>query len=144
LPFEETYFDKQKYSQKEQLVKRHVLAVLKWASKTTKESLLCGKGKRALDVGCAYGYTSQVLTKLGYETCALDISAWGTRQAKKGCGGEFLVCDAQSGLPFGSGVFDLVACFDVLEHLACPELALKSMFERMWWRHGFVPLPTRK
>jgi 2-polyprenyl-3-methyl-5-hydroxy-6-metoxy-1,4-benzoquinol methylase len=128
LPFEETYFDKRKYSEKEQLVKRHVLSVLKWSSKISKENLLCGKGKRALDVGCAYGYTSQVLTMLGYETIALDVSAWGVHQAKKGCNGEFLVCDAQTELPFEAGAFDLVTCFDVLEHLAHPESALKSMF----------------
>ncbi|MCW4024675.1 MAG: class I SAM-dependent methyltransferase [Candidatus Bathyarchaeota archaeon] len=128
MTFEETYFDKQKYTKKEQLVKRHVLSVLKWASKISKENLLCGKGKRALDVGCAYGYTSQVLTMLGYETCALDVSTWGVRQAKKGRGGEFLVCDAQTELPFEVDTFDLVACFDVLEHLVNPELALKSMF----------------
>ncbi len=128
MPFEESYFNKQKYREKEQLVKKHVFAVLKWASKTSKQNLLCGKGKRALDVGCAYGYTSQLLTQLGYETIALDISAWGVRQAKKACNGTFLVCDAQASLPFGSDAFDLVTCFDVIEHLACPESALKSMF----------------
>ncbi len=129
VTYEQDYFSNRKYPNKAELVRRHVLSVLRWASKATGTDLLDGQGKAALDVGCAYGYTSQVLTKLGYETCGLDISAWGTRQAKALCGNQFLVCDAQAALPFVGGKFDLVTCFDVLEHLSNPERALLGMFE---------------
>ena len=81
-----------------------------------------------MDVGCACGYTTQVLESLGYEVVGVDISAWGTKQAKTHCNGDFLVCDAQTPLPV-SGGFDLVTCFDVLEHLPEPEKALAGMFE---------------
>lgn len=127
--FEQDYYSSRKYSGKEPLVKRHVLEVLRWASKVLHEDLLNGKGKRALDVGCAYGYASQVLAGLGYETFGTDVSSWGIKQAKKISGGQFLVCDAQSTMPFKAGAFDLVTCFDVLEHLPYPEKALGSMFE---------------
>jgi 2-polyprenyl-3-methyl-5-hydroxy-6-metoxy-1,4-benzoquinol methylase len=128
LPYEEAYFNRRNYTKKEQLVRRHVLKVLKWASEASKEDLLNGKGKRAVDVGCAYGYTSQVLTELGYETFAFDVSRSGINEAKKTKNAGFLVCDAQTGLPFKAGTFDLVTCFDVLEHLANPEQALAGMF----------------
>jgi SAM-dependent methyltransferase len=38
------------------------------------------------------------------------------------------VCDAQATIPFKNETFDLVTCFDVLEHLPYPEKALESMF----------------
>jgi 2-polyprenyl-3-methyl-5-hydroxy-6-metoxy-1,4-benzoquinol methylase len=129
LTFEETYFKKRQYTHKELLVKRHVLQVLRWASKASNFDLLNGQGKRALDVGCATGYTSSVLTELGYQTCAIDISSWATKQAKSITKCQSIVCDAQHSLPFLPEVFDLVTCFDVLEHLLSPEKALANMFD---------------
>lgn len=129
VTFEQDYFNNRNYQRKAALVKRHVLAVLQWASKKAGTNLLDGHGKRALDVGCAFGYTSGVLAELGYETYGTDISTWGTKQAKQKIGGEFLVCDAQNNLPFAAETFDLVTCFDVLEHLPNPEKALQGMFD---------------
>jgi SAM-dependent methyltransferase len=129
LQFEEEFFSRRRYALKEALVKRHVLEVVKWASRMSEDNLLAGDGKRALDVGCAYGYSSTVLDKLGYETCGVDVSAWGVKQAKENSGGNFLVCDAQSQLPFLKESFDLVTCFDVLEHLGSPLDALRNMLE---------------
>jgi 2-polyprenyl-3-methyl-5-hydroxy-6-metoxy-1,4-benzoquinol methylase len=128
MAYGQDYFDSRKYSHKQQLVERHVQEVLQWATKNVGENLLCGQGKSALDIGCAYGYTSRVLASLGYETVGVDVSAWGTKQAKSILGGEFLVCDVQTPLPFNADKFDLVTCFDVLEHLPNPEKALSNMF----------------
>jgi len=128
LAFGQDYFDDRKYSLKAGLVERHVLAVLQWASKGLHEDLLNGQSKKALDVGCAYGYTSRVLADLGYETCGVDISTYGTKQGKDLGGSQFIVCDAQTSMPFTSETFDLVTCFDVLEHLSFPEKALVNMF----------------
>ncbi len=127
MAYTQDYFLNRDYKGKQRLVQKHVLAVLKWATQKLGVNLLNGRGKRALDVGCAYGYTSCVLADLGYETLGTDISSWGTKQAKC-CGGEFMVCDAQNLLPFREGAFDLVACFDVLEHLPRPQKALEGMF----------------
>jgi ubiquinone/menaquinone biosynthesis C-methylase UbiE len=128
LTFEENYFKNRQYTHKEQLVKRHVLEVLRWASKASNVDLLNGQGKRALDVGCATGYTSSVLSDLCYETYGVDISNWGTRQAKRLNDSQFVVCDAQDYFPFPPEAFDLITCFDVLEHLSSPEKALLGMF----------------
>ena len=129
MTFEQDYFSNRKYQDKAGLVRRHVLSVLRWASKATGTALLDGQGKTALDVGCAYGYTSRVLAELGYETFGTDISSWGTKKAKQLTRSEFLVCDAQTSMPFKDAMFDLVTCFDVLEHLPHPEKALLGMFE---------------
>jgi 2-polyprenyl-3-methyl-5-hydroxy-6-metoxy-1,4-benzoquinol methylase len=129
MSFEEHYFKERKYLTKEELVSRHVRKVLKWASKEAHTDLLNGEGKKALDVGCALGYTSRTLSDLGYETFGCDISSWGTKQARNNSRSQFLVCDAQGSFPFTLDSFDLVTCFDVLEHLSCPEKALRSMLE---------------
>lgn len=128
MTFEENYFKNRQYTQKERLIKRHVLELICWASKASHVNLLKGAGKKALDVGCATGYTSSVLSDLGYETFGVDISRWGTKQAKYKKENQFVICDAQDSLPFLHGAFDLVTCFDVLEHLPFPEKALLGMF----------------
>jgi len=129
LQFENNYFSGRKYKCKEKLVKRNVLEVIKWASKVSGKDFLRGTGKKALDVGCAYGYASAVLASLGYETFGVDVSKWGVRQAKAASNGSFVVCDAQALLPFEAESFDLVTCFDVLEHLLSPEMAIRNMLQ---------------
>ena len=129
MQFERDFFSGRRYALKKELVKRHVLEVVRWASKFSDSNLLVGDSKKALDVGCAYGYSSSVLESLGYETHGVDISSWGVKQAKANCDGSFLVCDAQSRLPFREGTFDLITCFDVLEHLRSPFVALRNMLE---------------
>jgi SAM-dependent methyltransferase len=129
LEFEKDYFSGRNYEGKEKLVKRNVVEVIKWASKVSGVDFCLGRGKRALDVGCAYGYASEILAGLGYETVSVDLSKWGVSQAKARFGGNFLVCDAQTLLPFRTDCFDLVTCFDVLEHLAFPEKTLRNMLE---------------
>jgi 2-polyprenyl-3-methyl-5-hydroxy-6-metoxy-1,4-benzoquinol methylase len=129
LQFEQAYFSNRKYTLKEKLVKRHVLEVVKWASEVSNSDLFSGHGKKALDVGCAAGYGSEVLETLGYETYGIDLSKWGVRQAKTSSDGYFLVCDAQTKLPFRNMPFDLVLCFDILEHLRFPEKAIQNMLD---------------
>jgi len=129
LRFEKEYYKGVRYSLKQQLIKRYVLEIIEWASEISKSNLLNGQGKKALDVGCAYGYAAEVLELLGYETFGIDISKYGVKQAKKNCSGDFLVCDAQSSLSFKSETFDLVTCFDVLEHLQYPIKSIENMFE---------------
>jgi hypothetical protein len=73
LCFDEEYFRNRMYSQRERLIKRHVLEVLKWGSKVSNSNLLGGQGKTALDVGCAYGYGGDVLESFGYDACGVDV-----------------------------------------------------------------------
>jgi 2-polyprenyl-3-methyl-5-hydroxy-6-metoxy-1,4-benzoquinol methylase len=129
LQFEKEYFRDFKYSQRERLIKRYVLEVLKWGSEVSESNLLSGKGKTALDVGCAYGYAVDVLESYGYDAIGVDISKYSVKQAKKTCPTNFVVCDVQKTFPFKNKVFDLVTCFEVLEHLTHPLEAIKNMFK---------------
>jgi 2-polyprenyl-3-methyl-5-hydroxy-6-metoxy-1,4-benzoquinol methylase len=127
LQFSEEYFNRLKYSQKKRVIKRHILEALKWGSKVTNSNLLNGQGKTALDVGCAYGYSVEVLEKLSYNAYGVDISKYSLKKAKESLPADFLVCDVQKGIPFKENVFDLLTCFGVIEHLTHPLWAIRNM-----------------
>lgn len=128
MHFDEEYFRDFEYSLRERLIKRHILEVLKWGSKVSNSNLLDGQGKTALDVGCAYGYAVNILESFGYDAYGVDISKYSIKQAKENHAAHFTVCDVEKGLPFKKEIFDLVTCFEVLEHLKNPLQAIKNMF----------------
>jgi 2-polyprenyl-3-methyl-5-hydroxy-6-metoxy-1,4-benzoquinol methylase len=129
LQFEEGYFRNLKYSQRERLIRRHILENLKWGSRVANLNLLDGSGKTALDVGCAYGYAVDILGTLGYDAYGVDVSNYSITKAKKLYPADFLICDVQKGVPFKKDCFDLVTCFEVIEHLAYPLRAIRNMFD---------------
>jgi len=129
LRFERAYYDNLGYSEREKIVKRNFSEVIGWASQLSGFNLLAGKGKRALDVGCAYGYACEILHSIGYETYGIDVSKWGARTAKANSDGQVLICDAETLFPFKKRTFDLITCFDVLEHLNYPVLVMQNMLE---------------
>ena len=111
------------------MIKRHFSEVLDWASRSAGFDFFDGTGKKALAVGCGYGYEVEVLASLGYDACGVDISKYGVKRAKENfLLADFAVCDVQEGLPFGAESFDLLTCFGVLEHLTYPVRALENMF----------------
>lgn len=129
MHFEQDYFDLLKYSKKEQLISRHVFECLKWAAQVTRVDLLDGKGRNALDVGCAFGYGVKLLQSFGYDAVGVDVSAYGLSQGKGRLREHvFVACDVQESLPFKKK-FDLVICLEVLEHLRDPSKALKNMYD---------------
>lgn len=88
-----------------------------------------GKNKTALDVGCAFGYGVGLMRSLGYEAWGTDISRHALMQGEERLKENvFIVCDAQQDLPFNKK-FDLVTCFEVLEHLKNPANALQNMYD---------------
>ena len=61
------------------------------------------------------------MEELGYEAVGVDLSTYAIRMGKGGL--NLIVGDAQK-LPFGSESFDLITCFETLEHLPNPLDAL--------------------
>ena len=111
------------------MIKYFSIKVLFWASKKLGRNLFDGKGKRALDVGCSFGYVASLLKRAGYETYGLDISTYALHEAvRRKVDVFFLRHDVQRSLPFVGRTFDLITCFDVLEHLDDPLKTLKSMY----------------
>lgn len=82
---------------------------------------------KILDVGCGQGFFLGYAKKY-FDTSGLDVSVYCIKESK--CRthlDNLLVCDATS-LSYKSGSFDIVTCFDLLEHLPNPELALKEIY----------------
>ena len=129
MKFDKEYFEKLNYSSRESMIKYFGIKVLFWASKKLGRNLFDGRGKRALDVGCSFGYVTSLLKRAGYETYGLDISAYALHEAvRRKVDASFLRHDIQQSLPFVGRIFDLITCFDVLEHLDNPLKALRNMY----------------
>ncbi len=82
------------------------------------------KGKRVLDVGCAYGGLSVAMAKAGARVTGIDVSkkfiAYAEANALDTVDADFYAVDASSVSVrkiFKQGSFDLIVVNDVLEHI---------------------------
>jgi SAM-dependent methyltransferase len=79
----------------------------------------------ALEVGCAEGHFTQMLSQHAKQVVACDISEVAIKRAEYNCAGlknvSFVRVDVREGLPAGS--FDLILCSDVLYYLSKKEAA---------------------
>lgn len=87
-----------------------------------------GKNKTAIEFGSALGAISSLLHEWGYTVTATDISNYSITRAKKLSPHiTFFKQDIQKTLK-KTEKYDLVICFDVIEHLKYPDLAIKNMY----------------
>lgn len=117
------------YYQKE--TKRSPLKHYWHAQKIQNFKELVGKKqfKRILDVGCASGFMTNEISKIFPKTKIVGVDAYSkaVNYGKKIYPHiEFLVSDAHK-LPFSRNSFDLVICYEVIEHLLDPESALQEI-----------------
>jgi 2-polyprenyl-3-methyl-5-hydroxy-6-metoxy-1,4-benzoquinol methylase len=81
---------------------------------------------RALEIGCSHGGLLKCLELAGYESLGIEMSPSVIARARQWFGVEVLQGPLESiGDPLGE--FDLVAMFDVLEHLANPLTTLEAV-----------------
>lgn len=83
-------------------------------------NLLPGGDLHVLDLGCGAGHGSNMLSKKYSKVTALDISSEAIQYAKENWAAsniDFVVGDSMN-LPFPDDTFDVVASFEVFEHLA--------------------------
>jgi 2-polyprenyl-3-methyl-5-hydroxy-6-metoxy-1,4-benzoquinol methylase len=86
-------------------------------------------GRRVLDAGCGVGYGTEMLARAGAaEAVGVDVAAEAIESAQRDAadGARFLVGDIRE-LPFDDGSFDLVVCFEAIEHVEGHERALAEL-----------------
>ncbi len=83
------------------------------------------KAGKLLDIGCAEGYLLRWAESSGYAAFGIDVSDYAIRDlSRKNAPRSTLCVGSVVALPFMEGCFDIVTCFDVLEHLEEPVVAL--------------------
>jgi ubiquinone/menaquinone biosynthesis C-methylase UbiE len=81
------------------------------------------KPTKALDLGCAKGYLVQGLRLLGIETYGIDVSEYAVSTAPENIK-KFVCVGSTTDLSrFKDKEFDLITCYDILEHLTDEELS---------------------
>jgi SAM-dependent methyltransferase len=75
--------------------------------------------KRVLDAGCGLGYGTEILSSAGAaEVIGIDLNAEAVEEARRRINGAGTVQQGDvQGLEFGDQSFDLVVCFETIEHV---------------------------
>lgn len=99
---------------------------------------LVGSGKRILDVGCGYGLAMSYLRSLGNDAVGLEIAP-GFIEICRQLGMKVYEVDVENDpLPGGLGVFDVVLCMEVLEHLMDPLIVLQEKIRPLLKPGGYL------
>jgi len=100
---------------------------LSWKAETTRVDPKIRGARAILDVGCGDGTVLASLDRRDARLVGVDIGEDAIKKVK-GLGFEGHEVDLESGnLPFPSDTFDVVCCYDVLEHLFAPGVLLGEM-----------------
>ncbi len=85
--------------------------------------------RRVLDAGCGTGYGSNILADAGAASvAAVDIAEHVIVDArKKAHPGVAFACADLAHLPFEAGSFDLVVCFEAIEHVESADAVLDEL-----------------
>jgi 2-polyprenyl-3-methyl-5-hydroxy-6-metoxy-1,4-benzoquinol methylase len=95
-------------------------------------------GQRVLDVGCSRGAYVLELRRRGYKAFGTDLLV--ANEWPQSRGSSFSIANVYA-LPFQDEYFDTVLMFEVLEHLARPQLALNEI-SRVARRNVILSVPN--
>lgn len=100
-------------------------------------------GKRVLDIGCGSGYGTAELAHTAQSVDGIDIAPDAVAYARAqfpALNLQFTAASAAA-LPFAAGSFDVITCFEVIEHLEnWKELLLEA--RRVLDEHGLLLIST--
>jgi len=87
------------------------------------------QGRRVLDAGCGTGYGAEMLAAAGAASViGVDVAAAVVEAARARAGGRLAFERADvARLPYDDGSFDLVTCFEVIEHVPDPGAVLGEL-----------------
>jgi len=97
---------------------------------------------RALDVGCAAGYFLKVLSDNGWQVAGVELSPEIAARARQACGSDAIHVGELQAAPFDQSSFDLVTCWDVVEHVRDP-LALLRVAQSLLKPDGRLVIETQ-
>ncbi|MCO6358762.1 class I SAM-dependent methyltransferase [Roseivirga pacifica] len=86
-------------------------------------------GKKVLDAACGEGYGSALLAQNADRVTGIDLSDKAIDHANEKYGDyktNFVRADVYS-LPFPEGEFDLIVCFETIEHVNSPNRAIEEL-----------------
>jgi predicted TPR repeat methyltransferase len=89
-------------------------------------ALLPGSLGRVLDVGCGSGGVGRAIRPRATWLVGIELDDDAAARAR-GVYDEVLVGDVAARLPQLDGAFDTILAYDVLEHLAAPEIVLRGL-----------------
>lgn len=89
-------------------------------------------GKRVLDIACGEGYGSALIARNGEpaHVTGADVDPGIIARARRIYGGPALdydTADITAPLPFADNSFDLICCFETIEHVAAQEAAVAEL-----------------
>lgn len=88
-----------------------------------------------LDLGCSSGSFLESLPRNCWKLYGIEMSAEGAKTAEARTGAEVFVGDVLDA-PFSPGSFDVITCFDVLEHVYEPRRVMARVSE--WLKPGGI------
>jgi SAM-dependent methyltransferase len=98
---------------------------VKKAQRRINAALGHGPARSVLDVGCSFGYGVEAGRRMGLDSYGVDVSRYAVDTCVKR--GLQVRQGTLEGLPFDSGMFDLVTLQHVLEHTPEPRTALAEL-----------------
>jgi len=92
---------------------------------------------RFLDVGCGAGHVCKAAEDSGFESHGVDLSESGIEFAKRHFGLKRVACGQLADVGFAAGMFDVVHCWHLLEHVRDP-VALIGEIRRILVPGGYL------
>jgi SAM-dependent methyltransferase len=91
----------------------------------------CKSPSKLLDVGCAKGFFLFHAKKAGFEPYGIDISNYAIHEGQKLFGDSVVCCNVEESIPFSDEVFDVITCWDLIEHLRNPFAVLRNLGKKL-------------
>lgn len=85
--------------------------------------------RRAIDVGCGNGWTANFIEQRGFEVIGIELSQEGLAFARSNYPNvQFFEGNGYDDLAAMYGQFNVVVCFEVIEHLYDPHLFVRNLY----------------